>query len=470
MKDREMSTGIPKSVREAMSRQAVMGPHPAADQLNAYAERALTAPEDTLVAGHLATCADCREVVFLANSAVEIPAQPVESAEVERRMGWLRWVMPATAVLALAIGFLVIQRNDLRRNAPPQAQEAKTIEQPRDGSLKDEYSGGSAAKTAETPQPAAADVVSAKPAVTLKSAPLAAPKALNELAKKQSAETKTRDKAEVQDGKLLADQRQPNTSFDVAASAQPVIRGERGKAGAMGAVAGGVVSETNPVKATQNLQITNAQFANAQNTQNANLAMGGPSQLRTNQIQNQNIASSYKADNMPVKDADMTAAVQPPAPPPPSPSKHPTALPTETTPLNLETTFAAKTVEMDAQPQKQHNFVSRVAITVWRVTSDGHLERMMQDQWKRALGGVQQSFRAVAYLQNHVWAGGRGPALYHSADGGENWNTIKVKTTDSELQGTMQSIKASDDKHVAVIADDGTVWVTADGGRTWTKQ
>jgi photosystem II stability/assembly factor-like uncharacterized protein len=73
-------------------------------------------------------------------------------------------------------------------------------------------------------------------------------------------------------------------------------------------------------------------------------------------------------------------------------------------------------------------------------------------------------------LGSHVWAGGAGPELYHSADGGENWKTLKVKTEDAELRGAMQSIKATDDKHVAIIADDGSIWVTADGGQTWAKQ
>jgi len=94
----------------------------------------------------------------------------------------------------------------------------------------------------------------------------------------------------------------------------------------------------------------------------------------------------------------------------------------------------------------------------------------MQNQWHRALNQVQKAFHVVATVENHVWAGGKGPELFHSSDGGENWNTIEVKTADGTLNGTMRSIHADDAMHVAIITDNGETWITTDGGQTWSKQ
>src|SRR4051794_11465888 len=101
-----MNLEIPKNVREALQRQVPREAHPAADLLNAYAERSLSASEDALIAGHLAACQDCRETVFLAASALETPVQDEVSAAQPQRVTWWRWAMPAAALVAIAAGVL----------------------------------------------------------------------------------------------------------------------------------------------------------------------------------------------------------------------------------------------------------------------------------------------------------------------------------------------------------------------------
>lgn len=105
-----MSRDFQDRVRKAMQ-QPASGEHPSADVLNAYTEKALPAAESQQVLQHLSACAECREVVFLAAQAVEVPEEePVYAAVAassapavtKRRVRWFTWAVPLTAVLVVA--------------------------------------------------------------------------------------------------------------------------------------------------------------------------------------------------------------------------------------------------------------------------------------------------------------------------------------------------------------------------------
>jgi Photosynthesis system II assembly factor YCF48/Putative zinc-finger len=81
-----MNPELPKTLREALARQTAGDSHPSPDALTAFVEHSLPARESQRVTDHLAKCTDCREVVFLASSALEEP--------VGEEQEW----MPATAV------------------------------------------------------------------------------------------------------------------------------------------------------------------------------------------------------------------------------------------------------------------------------------------------------------------------------------------------------------------------------------
>src|SRR5271157_168367 len=68
-----MSRELPKSVREALAKQTAGDGHPSPDALTAFVEHSLARGESQRVTDHLARCADCREIVFLASSAIEEP-------------------------------------------------------------------------------------------------------------------------------------------------------------------------------------------------------------------------------------------------------------------------------------------------------------------------------------------------------------------------------------------------------------
>ena len=103
-----MKQGIPKSVRDALARQALADQHPSADLLNGYIEQTLTASEQAMVMNHVAACQECREIAFLAGTVAE--EELISAAAVARPKAnwvWWRWALPAVAVIAIAAAGLI---------------------------------------------------------------------------------------------------------------------------------------------------------------------------------------------------------------------------------------------------------------------------------------------------------------------------------------------------------------------------
>jgi Photosynthesis system II assembly factor YCF48 len=143
-----MNRELPKPLQDALAKQMAGEVHPSADLLTAFAEHSLRGREGQRVTDHLAQCADCREVVFLACSVVEeavgeenewMPADaisrisPVLRAKMtspgtssagpsltESRRRWmLRWAwMPAVAAVLIVSGVLFQRRSEFIRGAP----------------------------------------------------------------------------------------------------------------------------------------------------------------------------------------------------------------------------------------------------------------------------------------------------------------------------------------------------------------
>jgi Putative zinc-finger len=142
-----MNQGLPKSLREALARQTAGDVHPSADALTAYVEHSLAQRESQRVTDHLAQCADCREVVFLASSVVEEPVgeqelvaaaarplspalvakasapQAMASAAPARASGRRRWRLwwvwaPAVAAVLIVAGVVFQKRSEFVRTGP----------------------------------------------------------------------------------------------------------------------------------------------------------------------------------------------------------------------------------------------------------------------------------------------------------------------------------------------------------------
>jgi len=90
-----------------MSELLQHGNHPDSDQLNAFAEYVLPEHERLETLAHLAECADCRQIVFLAQHAQEADDRLLQ--EVPGRSGWWKnWRILRPAAAALTCGLLVV--------------------------------------------------------------------------------------------------------------------------------------------------------------------------------------------------------------------------------------------------------------------------------------------------------------------------------------------------------------------------
>lgn len=94
--------------------------HPDAESLNAFAEHALADEERERIAAHLALCGRCREVVFLAQAAVEEIAPVIATVphRAEREHWYTNWRLawiPAAALAASVTAAYVIH---VQREAP----------------------------------------------------------------------------------------------------------------------------------------------------------------------------------------------------------------------------------------------------------------------------------------------------------------------------------------------------------------
>ena len=112
--------------------------------------------------------------------------------------------------------------------------------------------------------------------------------------------------------------------------------------------------------------------------------------------------------------------------------------------------------------------------TGWLV-GDGGLVMTTRDlgnSWQSPAGelpnhaGDHFDFRAIAVAGPHVWlAGSPGTRVFHSADGGQTWESLATGQT-----MPLRSIVFVDDTNGWAAGDLGTILATTDGGRTWQLQ
>src|ERR1700722_6990224 len=108
------------------------GLHPDADQLTAFAEHALPLHEREQTLAHLAVCGDCRQIVFLAQSAAPDEVAQIAPATTRRPWfsGWnLLW--PAVAALAGIVGFSIYLGRVRVTNRPPQDVTTAVVSAPK---------------------------------------------------------------------------------------------------------------------------------------------------------------------------------------------------------------------------------------------------------------------------------------------------------------------------------------------------
>jgi hypothetical protein len=140
-----MNEKLPKAMLDALAREPKPAEHPAADVLAAFAEQALTEREQGSVTEHLARCAECREVVFLASAAAEeigfqagptsaqaAAAIPRAKTATPKPRGWwgsrLLWAGGSlVAILVMVSGFFVLDHSRTKGYVPELAMKSAPV-------------------------------------------------------------------------------------------------------------------------------------------------------------------------------------------------------------------------------------------------------------------------------------------------------------------------------------------------------
>jgi photosystem II stability/assembly factor-like uncharacterized protein len=90
--------------------------------------------------------------------------------------------------------------------------------------------------------------------------------------------------------------------------------------------------------------------------------------------------------------------------------------------------------------------------------------------WQTMLLAKGVSFRSVAAIGAHVWAGGNAGVLYHSSDFGQHWGAVHPSVPGEILSADVSGIEFSDPQHGKIMTSSGEQWSTSDAGQTWQKQ
>ena len=434
-----MSNGIPKSARDVLAKQTAADAHLSPDLLNAYAEHSLTEAEKQQVTLHLASCADCREVVFLASSAgVEeldpalVAATPprslrpaVAAAAPQARQQpegcavlqprpkppnqWWKWALPLTAVVILGATALVEHDLLSRKAAPLPAYTASSKQTPdQQAAATTPASPTGSAATPETSE------LPSRESETLASRSAIASKSRSQAANKIDAGEQAR---------VAKPASSANEPLELPAGLDSKVGSVHSNALVAGAAA--------PPPASGTVASADA----------AKVARAAPPASTSQSAEVTSAAPLVQADN-----AELTQAQD---------------LKTQAMAKSLtgDQLGSLTTLEMERNPAP--------AKTRWRISKDGHVEHTVgPSTWERVMAAEPVTFRVVATVGSSVWAGGSDGALFHSTDGGKHWD----RTVLAGEQGAITSIHFNTAQQGSLTSDSGSTWTTIDGGQTWSKQ
>ena len=418
-----MKQELPKSAQQVLARQPVPDEHPSADLLAGFAEQNLPAAEKQRVNLHLAACAECREVVFLAAAAApaeqhSISAQP---EAVPRRHVWANWKWLAPALAAVVVVAIVIVNRPQTRTTPPVANSSVAIRPP---STPSQLEANNAAGAPAMPSGMEANNTVRKslmPTAPAPSVSYSEPKAAPARKAKSEQRPALQPRAMPPPTELdkLANNRAakplpPRTTAEVRSAVPPVAPPE-----SAAPVSGAVMQSAEVARPA----------AKAAAPPTSSIAAAPPTvSLAQNEAKDSSGAG--------VRDGAPGAVGG-----------------------ILGSAMSKRAGAFAAPPPR------------WRITADGQLERSVTPgAWTRVLAEQPVIFRTVAVVGSDVWAGGGNGALFHSVDGGNQWSQVQLVAGGQTERGTVTSIRFDTPSQGRVTTEEGTAWSTLDGGKTWAKQ
>ena len=413
---------IHNTARQRLARATT--PHPEADLLAAFAEGGLRGAERDQVLAHLSACADCREIVMLAQPEQAEASTVTEVAPTRTWVSWyrLRWGAVAMSLVIVAGAVLLYREGGEQQFQAPPVSAPKVA----DKSLP--------TSTAVSPPPPA---TSGKTAVTtgeygraMKVTPAQPVVAARKDEEKSSldglADNKAKKESRGQPGSFTGVNDQLAGTFPAKKPVAPTPTGVGG-----GGVVGGLAtakttpntppapppatSETVEVAAEPTQVNTNGPKSTTDaNTQNSNINVSAESSVV------QNDANSVRNERQKIQKQDNAYIYSQPV---------------------LRDNAVANAKMRPATPHWQ-----------WRVTDAGALQRSTDAKhWQAMPLNTGVHFLAVVSSGTEVWAGGNGGALYHSTDDGAHWNKIALEST-ADIKG----LTFTAPNHVLVTTAEGT--------------
>lgn len=491
--------------------------HPDANLLSAFAERSLSESERMAVLGHLADCAECRELVSLAfpSEAQAAPGEVAASTHAGGRwpvwLGWrtLRWGVLAASVAVVMAG--AFRSGILKWPAAPNTARNTVAEVRTTPSLVAPPPPASPAPSTQSYSATGAPSADARGMAVLRDKVADEERARSEsrLARRGDIGASAKRKPLAAAAPALQSAERKKVFQPLAAPAAPRPAKE-GRAE--------YFLKTEPVPSEPNTankanKDSSAVAANAVTGNGRAAAVsanepGTPSRMRASvgglaktapaereldqklppssqavEVQAQTAAPEKKADqlkeqsNVQNGQAQAAAVGQATAPPPQAPVAREPSQQGVASGLVPQTTqqVMAKQQQAGTAVARQAEKGQRAPLKLyWNISASGQIERARAagGPWSRVRVDDRVKFQAVSAEGNDVWAGGSGGALYHSTDGGAHWSRVRVGPNRPDDQvfvtDAIISLRFSDPEHGQVVTDAHETWTTTDGGAHWS--
>lgn len=512
---------IQKLVSQRLRSQAVAaGPHPDPDLLAAFAEKALADSEQAQVLAHLSGCNDCREIVYLALPDAAEAQNVVVPARRHTPFSALRWGTLAAVVAVGAVVFVGTRRHGemslYKQKAPEKApaQTAADLKTPPEvaeiHALRDDRAS---TRTGAVREQAPNKLIPTPKHMTAK------PSAKFDFDQNGQVRftpspggTTERDKLTAQ-ARNLEDLRQLSPAAPKPTTPSAVVGGSLGGLQSQNAPAASGQNVLAPVSLSQSHVGGTVIDPVGAVIPNATVTMAGPIGSRALQSDSEGKfefdhltpgsysfevqAQGFKTTTLPQvavllnKDSNLRVTLEPGAVAEAvevsaasratrdaganaSATGQVTVTAAEPT---TETETVSAVVANNKQPARKKSTASHASlgktlstsVPQWTLSATGAVQRSLDfgKTWQN-ITVVNGVFRALSAEGTHVWAGGNGGLLYHSADSGQTWTRVTPVFTGRKLTADITRIEFSDSVNGTLSTSTSEIWTTSDGGQSWT--
>jgi Photosynthesis system II assembly factor YCF48 len=410
---------LPKIVQQGLGRTAKPEIHPDADMLTAFAEKSLNDRERSHVLQHLASCADCREVL-----AIAMPETTTEPAPILERSSWLSW--PILRWGALAACVVVVGA-------------AVTLH----------YDGWQAERSVAGKAP-----VAPPPAVVESNAPKQSGAQLATNIAPASTVLLDRDSADAagsqarQTEKKSLNARMAPTRTGVPAS--QALDASADHPATPAPVPAAKAAEPEQLAKTRNDAFD---YTTRTNNQTVSIESAAATPMEQKAAISELKAKDEASKNELRKEAQTAGAAGGAV----MQDRKADAL-----------SAATETVEVTSGASAKRSRV-KTNSPRWTISPDGSLKRSFDSgkNWQTIPVANGVVFRAMSANDSDIWVGGAAGVLYHSSDAGQHWTQIKPTADGKSLTSDIMTLEFSDAGHGRLTTSNHETWITSDGGETW---